>query len=155
MDGETHEERSKRIFREMEERQRKEEAAWHPADSLERTAWNVVGCWQMLVSEVNFAYFHSAGPGASPLEKVTLPAKIRKAAEHFGVRWPHDDWSAGADLTSKVRHKLAHLLYIDSVTDTKAAHYEHRAYGCAGRAENHSGGAPTRAELAPRARPRL
>ncbi|QIS02706.1 hypothetical protein F5X71_10570 [Nocardia brasiliensis] len=118
MENETHAERMKRIRREIEDREKKEEAAWHPAKSLERTAWNVLGCWQMLVSQVNFTYFHSAGPGAPPLDKETLPVKIRKAAENFGVRWPHEDWSTAADRPKKVRHKLAHLLYIDSVTGT-------------------------------------
>ncbi|WP_280453286.1 hypothetical protein [Nocardia cyriacigeorgica] len=69
----------------------------------------------MVMSEVNTIYFRAAGPGAPALVKTELPAKIRKASEILGVRWPHDEWSAAADRTSKTRHKLAHLLSIDSI----------------------------------------
>ncbi|MBF6323914.1 hypothetical protein IU451_15450 [Nocardia cyriacigeorgica] len=104
------------ISRRFDEQQRIEEEAWHPAESLERSAWNVVGCWQSLVAEVNFMYFHVAGPGARPSSETKLPATIRKVAEIYGVRWPHDEWSAAVDKVGKVRHKLAHLLYIYSIT---------------------------------------
>lgn len=103
----------------IEVQERQEAAAWHPAKSLERTAWNVVGCWQMLISEVNYIYFDAAGPTGDPLNKVELPAKIRKAAELLRIRWPHDEWSAAANQTKNVRHKLAHLLYIESISGTK------------------------------------
>ncbi|TLF74040.1 hypothetical protein [Nocardia cyriacigeorgica] len=119
MEDETLEERSNRIYHEIEQRVRREEAAWYPSRTLERTAWSVVGCWQMVISEVNAIYFHAAGPGAPPLVKTELPAKIRKAAEILGVRWPHDEWSAAAERTSKARHKLAHLLYIDSISGSR------------------------------------
>ncbi|BDT96945.1 hypothetical protein IFM12275_69210 (plasmid) [Nocardia sputorum] len=118
MEDETHAERLKRVYRQIEEQEKRERAAWHPAESLERTAWNVLGCWQMLVSEVNFIYFDSAGPTGDPLDRVELPVKIRNAAQIQGIRWPHDDWSAAAGQTKNVRHKLAHLLYIDSISGT-------------------------------------
>ncbi|WP_280392803.1 hypothetical protein [Nocardia wallacei] len=116
MEEEAHEEGANHVFRQIEERMKREQAAWCPDESLERTAWSVVGCWQMLVSEVNFVYFDAAGPTGDPLDKVELPAKIRKAAEFQGIRWPHDEWSAAANRTKNVRHKLAHLLYIDSIS---------------------------------------
>jgi hypothetical protein len=102
--------------RRFDEQARKEREAWHLAESLEGSAWNIVGCWQSLVAEVNFMYFHAVGPGAPPSGEKKLPATVRKVAEIYGVRWPHDEWAAAVDRVGKVRHKLAHLLYIDSVS---------------------------------------
>jgi hypothetical protein len=42
---------------------------------------------------------------------------IRQVAEKYNVRWPHDGWCAGFDKAGKVRHKLAHLLYVMKVDD--------------------------------------
>jgi hypothetical protein len=65
----------------------------------------------MLKSEVNWAYFHSVGPGGPPAKTSQLPATIRKVAETYNVRWPHDEWSTGCTKAGLVRQKLAHLLY--------------------------------------------
>ena len=104
------------IFSKSEERRKREAAAWRPSEVLERTALQVIGCWQMVVAEVNFTYFHSVGRGGPPPDTNKLPATIHGVAQNYRIRWPHDDWSLSADQVGKVRHKLAHLLYIDSIT---------------------------------------
>ncbi|WP_280466828.1 hypothetical protein [Nocardia cyriacigeorgica] len=116
MEDETHRERFDRIYHEIERQVRTEEDAWHPSETLERTAWSVVGCWQSLVAEVNFMYFHAVGPGAPALGEKKLPSTIRRVAQIYQVRWPHDEWSAAVDRVRTMRNKFAHLLYIDSIT---------------------------------------
>lgn len=72
--------------------------------------------WRLIPEPLNFIYFDPAGPTGDPLDRVKPPAKIRKAAQIQGIRWPHDDWSAAAGQTKNRRHKLTHLLYIDSIS---------------------------------------
>lgn len=105
------------LYRRYAENQMAEEAAWRPqASSMEALVLKVLGGWQTLVSDVNWAHFHSVGPGGPPVKKgQSLPATIRKVAVTYNVRWPHDDWSATCDQVGKVRHKLAHLLYVHKV----------------------------------------
>ncbi|WP_330186001.1 hypothetical protein OHB26_39500 (plasmid) [Nocardia sp. NBC_01503] len=101
----------------VEERGRKAAAAWEPARSMEGLVLQVIGCWELVVSEVNAVYFHAAGPDAQPADARKLAATIRKAAEIYHIRWPHDRWANAVEQVSKgARHRLAHLLYVDEVT---------------------------------------
>jgi hypothetical protein len=94
-----------------------EDRSWRPnAASMEALILKVIGGWETLKSEVNWAYFDCAGPrGGQPARPKELPATIRQVAETYNVRWPHDEWSAACAKANKVRQKLAHLLYVYKV----------------------------------------
>ena len=103
-------------YRLHREAQLAEERAWRPtASSMEALVLKVLGGWEMLKADVNWAYYHSAGPGAPPAKKHGLPAKMNQVAMANNVRWPHDDWSAACDRANKMRQKLAHLLHVYKV----------------------------------------
>ena len=81
-----------------------EDRAWRPdATSMEALVLKVIGGWEMLKSDVNWAYFDSAGP-AGPKQQ-GLPATIRQVAKTCNVRWPHDEWSAACARAGQVRRK--------------------------------------------------
>lgn len=99
-----------------------EDRLWEPdAGSMEALVLKVLGGWEMLKSHVNWAYFHSAGPGGPPAKSKELPATIREVAEGYNVRWPHEKWSAECANASKARQKLAHLLYAYKVDNESPA----------------------------------
>lgn len=85
------------------------------ASSIEAFALKVLGGWELLKADVNWAYFHAVGQGGPPAKSDKLPATIRRVAEIYNVRWPHEDWSRACDQAGEVRHKLAHLLYVTMV----------------------------------------
>lgn len=90
--------------------------AWRPnATSMEAFALKVLGGWEVLKSEVDWAYFHAVGREGPPAKSDRLPATVRQVAEIYNVRWPHDEWSAACVQAGEVRHKLAHLLYVTKV----------------------------------------
>jgi hypothetical protein len=104
------------VYRHYRERQLAEECAWRPtATSMEALVLKVLGGWEMLKADVNWAYFHSVGRGGPPAKSKQLPGTIRQVAEKYNVRWPHEDWSATHAEAGKVRQKLAHLLYVYKV----------------------------------------
>lgn len=90
------------------------ERAWRPtATSIEALTLKVLGGWEILKSDVSWAYFHAAGPGGPPARKPDkLAPTIARAAQWYNVRWPHDQWAGACDRAGKVRHRLAHLLYV-------------------------------------------
>jgi hypothetical protein len=104
------------IYSRVREDQAIEDRAWEPwASSMEASVLKVLGGWETLKGDVNWAYYHSAGRGALPLKRPELPAKINRVAASYNVRWPHDDWSAACDKANKMRQKLAHLLHVYTV----------------------------------------
>lgn len=103
-------------YRRFREAQLAEDRAWDPrASSMEALVLKVLGGWETVKANVNWAYYHSAGPGAPPLQGKGLAAKIRKVAETHNVRWPHDDWSTTCDQVDKMRQRLAHMLHVFKV----------------------------------------
>ncbi|WP_431958728.1 hypothetical protein [Nocardia lijiangensis] len=92
--------------------------AWRPFDSMEGLVLKVLGGWTMVISEVEFAYFSAVGTNwTSPKNPNKIAATARQAAELQGVIWPHDEWSEAVAKCSTVRHRLAHLMYVEEVTD--------------------------------------
>lgn len=89
-----------------------EDRAWQPeAASMEALVLKVLGGWEVLTAQVNWSHFNCAGQGGPPAE-TPLAVTIRRVAESYKVRWPHDKWSAACHKAGLVRHKLAHLLYV-------------------------------------------
>lgn len=104
------------LRRRVDEDNQAERRAWRPnATSMEALVLKVLGGWEMLKAEVNWAYFHSAGHDGPPAKSRELPATIRQVAITYNVRWPHDDWAATCARTNVVRQKLAHMLYVYKV----------------------------------------
>lgn len=75
----------------------------------------MLGGWEVLKSDVNWAHFHSVGRDGPPAKSEKLPATIREVAAAYNVRWPHDEWAAACVQAGDVRHRLAHLLYVTKV----------------------------------------
>ncbi len=95
---------------------------WRPdATSMEALVLKVLGSWETLKSDVNWAYFHSAGPSGPLAKSKELPATIRKVAEMYNVRWADEKWSAECAKANQVRQKLAHLLYVYKVDNESPA----------------------------------
>jgi hypothetical protein len=99
----------------VEARREAEARAFGPAETPEALILRVIGGWQNLLAEVNFARFHAAGLGAAPPKQEELAKAMRELAEAARVRWPHQQWSAMAAKAKLARHELAHMLYIFSV----------------------------------------
>lgn len=91
------------------------EAWWPSASSIEAFALKVLGAWELLKSDVNWAFFHAVGREGPPAKSDKLPATIRRVAEIYNIRWPHEEWSAACLQAGDVRHRLAHLLYVTKV----------------------------------------
>jgi hypothetical protein len=104
-------------YRRIREARAIEDRAWDPraSSTMEALVLKVLGGWETLKADVNWAYYHSAGRGAPPPKKPELPAKINRVATTYNVRWPHDDWSGACDKANKMRQKLAHLLHVYTV----------------------------------------
>ncbi|WP_328711626.1 hypothetical protein [Nocardia salmonicida] len=108
-------EQADQIWARTKEIQAKANAAWQPVRSIEGLALQTIGCWQLVVSEVNFVAFHAAGSEGPFEPERKLPSTIRGIADRYRIRWPHDEWSSAADEVGKIRHKIAHFLYVDSI----------------------------------------
>ena len=93
----------------------REDDSFRAYGSMERQALNVLATWQNVVSRVNWLYFHTAGPGGPPNLERKLPATIRQVAEEQHIRWPHDDWARAVDAVGDIRHRLAHMLWVDAI----------------------------------------
>lgn len=93
-----------------------EQRSFEPSRCIERLVLQVLGGWSNLVSTVNRARWHAAGPDAPWVQEVKLPKAVRELAEGARVRWPHDDFAAAADHAGDVRHTLAHMLFIRSIS---------------------------------------
>lgn len=110
------------IWKQYEIHRKAEERAWAPAAaSMEALVLKILGGWEMLKAEVNWAYFHwanvqFAGPDSPPDANAhDMSVTISHVAEGYNVRWPGEDWSATYKKVAQVRHKLAHLLYVFEV----------------------------------------
>src|SRR5207302_4486475 len=78
--------------------------AWSPnATSMEAFTLKVLGGWEVLKSDVTWAYFHAVGREGPPAKSDKLPAIIRQVAEICNdhvlpswerelVLWWFDDW---------------------------------------------------------------
>jgi hypothetical protein len=82
---------------------------------MEALVLKVLGGWETLKADVNWAYYHSAGPGGKSMKQRGLPAKINQVAKTYNVRWPHDNWSTTCNKADKLRQKFAHLLHVYKV----------------------------------------
>lgn len=100
----------------VEAHRQAEARAFTPSKKPEALILRVIGGWENFLGVVNFTRFHVAGYGAGPLKQEELAKGMREVADKVRVRWPHQDWSALAAKAKLTRHKLAHMLYIHSVT---------------------------------------
>ena len=99
------------------EAEREAEArAFRPAEDMEALALRVIGGWENLLGEVNFTRFHAAGYSAGRLDQERLPRAMRDVADAARVRWPHGQWATTAVIAKSARDKLAHMLYISSIS---------------------------------------
>ncbi len=95
---------------------------------MEAFALKVLGGWEVLKSDVNWAYFHAVGREGPPARSDKLPATIRQVAEMHNVRWPHEQWSWVCGQAGEVRHKLAHLLYVTEVDNDSSPPHRKMAF---------------------------
>lgn len=93
-----------------------EQRSFEPSRRIERLVLQVLGGWSNLIATVNLARWHAAGPDAEWVHEAKLPKAVRELAEGARVRWPHDDFAAAADHAGEVRHTLAHMLFIRSIS---------------------------------------
>lgn len=96
----------------------RERNSFKPSRQMERLALQILGCWQNLTGEVSWTRFEFAGIDGEWDRGAGVPSELNRIATRIGIRWPHDEIAAAIDQASKVRHKIAHMLYIVSIDGT-------------------------------------
>lgn len=96
----------------------RERDSFRPSPVMERLALQVLGCWQLMVAEVSWTRFELAGIDGAWDRGAGIPRELALIAKQIGVRWPHEEISAAIDHAAKIRHKVAHMLYIVSIDGT-------------------------------------
>ena len=96
-------------------RRETEAESFQQGDCIERTVLNLIGAYENVVARANWLIFHVAGPEASRDKRDKLKVGLAKVAE--GVDgWSQDGFDALFDQVEGVRQRLAHMLWIDSIT---------------------------------------
>lgn len=93
-----------------------EQRSFEPSRCMDRLVLQILGGWSNLVATVNRVRWEAAGPDAPWVQEEKLPKAVRRLAEDARIRWPHDHFAAAAKHAGDVRHTLAHMLFIRSIS---------------------------------------